>query len=164
VTPSRATDNRRAVLRTGVFEILKALRSFSRLHGGDMFALLVFTTIWNANSEHLIGDERYKGIFDVAPDSANVPITDDELHRAIGAPPEIIDGYVAAMIEEGIVERVPGGLITPRPVFLTPEMMDAAHEFYDRILGLVAALRAVGFSFGDEPMPSHWRGPPRSSD
>ena len=38
VTPSRATDNRRAVLRTGVFEILKALRSFSRLHGGDMFA------------------------------------------------------------------------------------------------------------------------------
>lgn len=162
MSTSRATDNRRAVLRSGVFEIMKAMRSFSRLHGGDMFALLVFTTIWNANSEHLIGDERYKGIYDVAPDSANVPMTDQALYRSLGAPPEVIDGYVKALIEEGIVERVPGGLITPRPVFLTPEMMDAANEFYDRLLGLVASLRAAGFSFGDEAMPAHWRGPPRS--
>lgn len=162
MSSNRGVDNRRAVLRAGVYEILKALRSFSRLHGGDMFALLVFTTIWNANSEHLIGDDRYKGIFDVAPDSANVPITDEELQRALGGPPAVISGYVEAFVKEGIVERVPGGLITPRPVFLSAEMMDATNEFYDRILGLVAALRAAGFSFGDEPMPAHWRGPPRS--
>ncbi|HEY9234665.1 MAG TPA: hypothetical protein VIP08_06495 [Phenylobacterium sp.] len=161
MSSNRGADNRRAVVRTSAFEILKALRSFSRLHGGDMFALLVFTTIWSANSAHLIGDDRYKGIYDVAPDSTNVPITDGELYRAVGAPPEVIAGYVEAFVKEGIVERVPGGLISPRPVFLTAEMMDATYEFYDRILGLVSALRAAGFSFGDEPMPAHWRGPPR---
>ena len=57
-----ATDNRRAVLRTGTFEILAALRSFARLHGGDVFALLVFTTIWSANGENLLGDARYAGL------------------------------------------------------------------------------------------------------
>lgn len=144
-------DNRRAVLRTGTFEILKALRAFSRLHGGDMFALLIFTTIWSANGENLLGDERFAALERIGPDKGSLPITDAALQRAIGAPAEIIDAYVEKFLEQGVVERVPGGLIAPAGVFTSPEMMDAANEFYDRMLAMVAALRSVGFSFGGAP-------------
>ena len=143
------SDNRRAVLRAGTYEILKSLRSFARLHGGDMFALLVFTSIWSANGEHLIGDPRFAGLHQIGPDSTSAPITDENLQAALGAPREIVDGYVSAFLEMGVVERVPGGLVIPGAVFTSPEMMDAANEFYDRIMALVSALRAVGFSFGE---------------
>jgi hypothetical protein len=143
-----ASDNRRAVLRAGTFEILKSLRAFSRLHEGDMFALLVFTTIWSANGEHLIGDERYTSLHTIGPDSTSAPITDEALQRAIGAPAAVVAGYVDKFIGLGVVERVSGGLIIPGAVFTLPDMMDAANEFYDRMLSLVASLRTVGFSFG----------------
>lgn len=141
------TDNRRAVLRTGTFEILKALRAFSRLNGGDMFALLVFTTIWSANGENLLTDDRYAGLNRIGPDKGSLPITDADLRRAIGAPAEIVDRYVDAFLELGIVERVPGGLVAPGAVFTSPEMMDAAIEFNDRIRELGRALKGVGFEF-----------------
>lgn len=145
---SPGADNRRAVLRAGTFEILKSMRGFAKLHGGDMFALLIFTTIWSANGEHLIGDERYTSLHSIGPDSTSTPMALDQLQRAIGAPSEIVERYVEAFVAQGVVERVPGGLVIPGAVFTSPEMMDAANEFYDRILSLVAALRSVGFSFG----------------
>lgn len=149
-----AADNRRAVLRTGTFEILAALRSFARLHGSDVFALLVFTTIWSANGENLLGDARYAGLHNIGPDKGSLPITDAALRKAIGAPAEVIDRYVEAFISLGVIERVPGGLIAPAAVFTSPEMMDAAEEFYARIQGLGGALRAVGFELlAPEPPP-----------
>lgn len=148
-----AADNRRAVLRTGTFEILKALRSFSQLHGGDMFALLIFTTIWSANGENLLGDERYAGLHRIGPDKGSLPVTDAALRQAIGAPAEIVDRYVEGFIALGIVERVQGGLIAPAAVFTSPEMMDAAVEFYGRIQELGLALRTVGFEFGQAAPP-----------
>lgn len=149
---SPGADNRRAVLRTGTFEILKALRSFSKLHGGDMFALLIFTTIWSANGENLLGDERYAGLHRIGPDKGSLPVTDVDLRQLIGAPAEIVDRYVEAFVALGIVERVQGGLVAPAAVFTSPEMMDAAVEFYDRIQALGRALKAVGFDLF-EPAP-----------
>lgn len=159
---SPASDNRRAVLRVATFEIIKTLKAFARLHGGDMFALMIFTAIWSANGEHLIGDPRYIGLHQIGPDSTSVPITDEELHRTIGAPPEIIDRYIQAFLDMGVVERVSGGLIAPGAVFTSPEMMEAANEFYDRMLSLVAGLRSVGFSFGEDARRAAQAWPPVS--
>jgi len=145
-------DNRRAVLRVSVFEIIKILKAFSRLHGGDMFALMIFSAIWSANGEHLIGDTRYTGLHEIGPDSTSVPVPVEVLYRTLGAPPQIIDAYIASFIEMGIVEQVGGGLQAPGAVFTSPEMMEAANEFYDRMIGLAAALRSVGFSFGAQPL------------
>ena len=146
---SQAADNRRAVLRVTTLEILKALRSLAQLHEGDMFALLVFTSIWSANGEHLIGDERYSGLRDIGPDSTSKPVTDDQLQRSLGVPRDMLDRYVEMFIHMGLVERISGGLVVPGAVFTSAEMMSGANEAYDRIVGLISALRGVGFSLGE---------------
>ncbi|MDP1599834.1 hypothetical protein [Phenylobacterium sp.] len=146
---SQAVDNRRAVLRVTTLEILKALRSLAQLHDGDLFALLVFTSIWSANGEHLIGDERYSGLRDIGPDSTSKPVTDDQLQRSLGVPRDMLDRYVEMFIHMGLVERISGGLVVPGAVFTSAEMMSGANEAYDRIVGLISALRGVGFSLGE---------------
>jgi len=148
VTP--AVDNRRAALRVTTIEVLKALRSLARTHDGDMFALLVFTTIWSANGEHLIGDSRYAGLRDIGPDSTSKPISEEQLQRSLGVPRDMLDRYVEMFLDAGLVERISGGLSAPRAVFTSPEMMDAANEAYDRIVGLVSALRGAGFALGED--------------
>ena len=146
---SQAVDNRRAVLRVTTLEILKALRSLAQMHDGDLFALLVFTSIWSANGEHLIGDERYSGLRDIGPDSTSKPVTDDQLQRSLGVPRDMLDRYVEMFIHMGLVERISGGLVVPGAVFTSAEMMSGANEAYDRIVGLISALRGVGFSLGE---------------
>ena len=147
---SQAVDNRRAVLRVTTLEILKALRSLAQLHDGDLFALLVFTSIWSANGEHLIGDERYSGLRDIGPDSTSKPVTDDQLQRSLGVPRDMLDRYVEMFIHMGLVERISGGLVVPGAVFTSAEMMSGANEAYDRIVGLVSALRAAGFALDED--------------
>lgn len=147
---SQAADNRRAVLRVTALEILKALRSLAQMHDGDMFALLIFTSIWSANGEHLIGDERYASLRTIGPDSTSKPITYDQLQRSLGVPHDILDRYLKTFIEIGLVEQVPCGLVVPGAVFTTTEMMDGANEVHDRIFGLLGALRGVGFPLSEE--------------
>ena len=147
---TQAVDNRRAALRVTTIEVLKALRSLARLHDGDMFALLVFTSIWSANGEHLIGDSRYAGLRDIGPDSTSIPVSEEQLQRSLGVPRDILDRYVEMFLQAGLVERISGGLSAPRAVFTSPEMMHGANEAYDRIVGLVSALRGVGFALGEE--------------
>ncbi|MES3026570.1 MAG: hypothetical protein V4820_01805 [Pseudomonadota bacterium] len=147
---SQAADNRRAVLRVTTLEILKALRSLAQLHEGDMFALLIFTSIWSANGEHLVGDERYTSLRTIGPDSTSKPITYDQLQRSLGVPRDILDRYLAMFIETGLVEQVPCGLVVPGAVFTSSEMMDGANEVYDRVVSLVGALRDVGFPLSEE--------------
>lgn len=142
----QAVDNRRAVLRITTLEVLKALRSLAQMHDGDMFALLIFTSIWSANGEHLIGDDRYAGLQNIGPDSTSKPISVEQLQRSLGVPRDILDRYLDMFIATGLVERVSNGLVVPGAVFTSAEMMDGAGEAYDRIVGLISALRGAGFA------------------
>jgi hypothetical protein len=147
---SQAADNRRAVLRVTTLEVLKALRSLAQMHDGDMFALLIFTSIWSANGEHLIGDERYTSLRTIGPDSTSKPVTYDQLQRSLGVPHDILDRYLKMFIATGLVEQVQCGLVVPGAAFTSTEMMDGANEAYDRIVGLVSALQSVGLPLPGE--------------
>lgn len=150
--PDQIMDNRRAVVRAVSTEIVKALASIARsAGGGDTIALLVYTGIWTANSQHLTKDlTRYAGISDIPPDSQRVPVTEEELERQIAVPQPILGQYVERLIAYGMVERLPGGLVVPSAVFTRPEQIDGINEFYTRMLGLVRTLQSVGFGFGDQ--------------
>ena len=102
-----------------------------------------------SGNRHLIGDERYAGLRDIGPDSTSKPVTDDQLQRSLGVPRDMLDRYVEMFIHMGLVERVSGGLVVPGAVFTSAEMMNGANEAYDRIVGLISALRGVGFSLGE---------------
>ena len=47
------------------------------------------------------------------------------------------------------MERKPGGLVVPSAVFTQPGMVNGANDLYGRMVGMVAAMRNAGFSFGD---------------
>jgi hypothetical protein len=71
------------------------------------------------------------------------------LQRAIGVPQDLLDAYLDKLISQGLVEHANGGLSCPRAAFMSPEMMDAASEVYDRLLGMVSQLRAIGLPLGE---------------
>ena len=50
---------------------------------------------------------------------------------------------------DGDVERKAGGLIVPSAVFTRPDQMEGPPALYTALIGMVAKLRAAGFSFGD---------------
>ena len=148
--PAPIQDNRRAVVRAVSTEVLKALVALGRTGGGDTIALLVYTGVWTANTQHLINHlPRYAALEDIPPDSQRVPVTDEELERQIGVPQPILGQYLERLIAHGLVERRPSGLVVPSAVFTRAEQISGANEFYARILGLVRTLHSVGFAFGD---------------
>ncbi len=72
------------------------------------------------------------------------------VEQKYGVPRDILERYLEMFIEMGLVERVACGLVVPGAVFTSAEMMGGANEAYDRIVGLVSALRSAGFALGEE--------------
>lgn len=144
------SDNRRATARIMTHEVLRGLSAMARSSDGDMIQFLVFSGIWSANTQHLLGaKDRYAQLNDIPPDSQRRPISQDGLARMLCMPDDIIARYVDRLTEEGLAERVGDGLVVPSAVFTRPEMLDRNNELYTRVLSLVSALRGAGFSFGD---------------
>jgi len=149
-TEAAVVDNRRAINRIVSSQVLRGLASLARLNGGDTVQLLVFTGIWTANTEHLLGAHpRYAALHDIPPDSQRRPITDEALSAQLNIPRDIVDRYVGPLIAAGLVERLPGGLVVPSAVINLPQMRDGGNEVYGWVVNLVSALHEVGFSFGD---------------
>jgi hypothetical protein len=143
-------DNRRAIVRAVSTEALRSLTALAQAGGGDTISLLVFTGIWTANTQHLIGTGRYASLDDIPPDSQRRPVAEPELERIVGIPQPILGDYVTRLISAGVVERLSAGLVVPSAVFTSRSQVDGANEFYARIMSIVRALRDAGFSFGDQ--------------
>lgn len=143
-------DNRRITARIMTHEVLRGLAAMARASGADMIQFLVFSGIWSANTQHLLGvKDRYAGLNDIPPDSQRRPISQVALGDMLCMPQDIISRYVDMLIEEGVVERLGDGLVVPSAVFTRPQALDGNNELYARVLSLVTALRGAGFRFGD---------------
>ncbi|MDO8380453.1 hypothetical protein [Phenylobacterium sp.] len=55
VPPPKSADNRRVMARIMTHEVLRGLATMARVGGGDMIQFLVFSGIWSANTQHLLG-------------------------------------------------------------------------------------------------------------
>jgi len=144
------SDNRRATVRIIAYEMLRAISAMARLNGGDTISLLVFTGIWSANTQHLISERnRYAALRDIPPDSQRRPVPLEELANFLCIPKDIVATYVAALVDGGVVERTPSGLVIPSAFFTRAEMLDGTNELYARVMSMVVALRGAGFSFGE---------------
>ena len=143
-------DNRRAIVRIMSREILEGLAALARLNGGDMIQLLVFTGIWSSNTRHLVASGRYAALHDIPPDSQRLPVPQPVLAAQLGIPGDIVARYVDQLVEAGMAERLPGGLVVPTAVFRRPDMMDGSNEFYSRVVQMVVALRGAAFQFGED--------------
>jgi hypothetical protein len=145
-------DNRRLTARVIAEEVMRSLGVLADLHGGDMIGMLIFIGIWTANSQHLNArPDRYAGLLEIAPDSQRRPIPESDLRAQLRMPEHIVAAYVKKLIADGLVERLPGGLVAPSAVFTRPEMMEGAKELYARMIGLAAHLRSAGFALGETP-------------
>ena len=131
----------------------KISRAMARVHGDDVIEYFVFTALWVLNSSHLIGDQRYVQLKSIPPDVLRKPASIEELRAALPMPADILQTYVKRLLEKGLAEEVSGKLVVPTAVFTSPEMMDAAVEFYERIQQLGRALRAVGFELVERELP-----------
>jgi len=150
VPPPKSVDNRRVLARIMTHEVLRGLAAMARSGGGDMIQFLVFSGIWSANTQHLLGMKgRYAEQNDIPPDSQRRPIPQEDLVHMLCMPEDIVARYVETLEADGIVERVAGGLVVPAAVFTRPAMLDGNNELYARVMSLVSALRGVGFSFGE---------------
>ncbi|MBT9470334.1 MAG: hypothetical protein V4514_06135 [Pseudomonadota bacterium] len=146
-----SNDNRRAIVRIVGYEIVRIATSMARMHDDDIIEYVIFTAIWVLNTQHLITDKRYAQLKSIPPDTARRPVTMDELRRTTPMPDHILVSYVEQLVEKGIVERTPRGLVVPTAVFTQPEMLDGTNELYGRMMAMVSTMRGAGFSFGEEP-------------
>lgn len=150
VPQPKSADNRRVMARIMTHEVLRGLAAMARVGGGDTIQFLVFSGIWSANTQHLLGIKgRYAEKNDIPPDSQRRPIPQEDLVHMLCMPRDIVARYVEQLAQGGLVERVPAGLVVPAAVFTRPEMLDGNNELYARVMSMVTALRGVGFSFGE---------------
>ncbi len=143
------SDNRRLTARVVVSATIRTMASLADLHRGDMIEMLVFVTIWMANSEHANESGRHAALNDIMPDSQRRPVSAGELCEMLRMPSDIVERYVEKLIADGQVEIRSGGLVVPSAVFTEERQMESANELYARVMGLVAALRGAGFGLGD---------------
>lgn len=143
-------DNRRLTSRILAYEFIDLLSDMARVHGGDVIALLVFTGVWTANTGHLRSTtNRYAALHDIPPDSQRRPISEADLSAQLCMPRQVQDAYVASLIEAGLLERRPAGLVVPSAVFTRQEMLSGANETYVRLISMLARLREAGISLGE---------------
>lgn len=147
---SSPPDNRRLTNRILAYEFVDLLSDMARLHGGDVIALLIFTGVWTANTAHLRSTtDRYAALHDIPPDSQRRPISEADLSAHLCMPRPVQDSYVETLVEAGLLERRPAGLVVPAAIFTRAEMLSGANETYGRLISMLARLRQAGVSLGE---------------
>lgn len=150
MTTETVSDNRRTIVRVLTTQVMRGLRDLALIHQGDLIRALVFTAITNGNTLHLTEPgTRYASFYDLPPDRERRPVSLDEIVDALLMPRELVERYVAMLVEEGLCDERPSGYVVPSAVFTRPEMLDGVNEFYTGTVRMVTALQHAGFRVGE---------------
>ena len=105
----------RAISRHTLSYILCSISEMLRAYDFDTMDLLIIHTILNTNVVNIMRDpeldRRYAGLEDVEPDDTKRGVSRAALARFLSVPVETIRRRVASLIEKGVVDQTPDGLI-----------------------------------------------------
>ena len=153
-TPGR--DNRRLIVRVLSQQVLQLLTYWARRNGEDLIAVLVFTAVWTANTQHISPRPslRYGELRDIPPDSLRRPVPLADLPDLVCLPRAMVTVYVRDLVSRGLIEETEGGLVVPTAVLARLDSVENLTATYDRLLDMIAALREAGLKIEDERGPN----------
>lgn len=123
-----------------------------RLHDGDLVRGLVFGTIVSANLAHvsnMVLEAEVAGGAEEALQEAGRrrPVSAHAIAQSLELPYETVRARVVKLIELGLCERRPGGLIVPHGVGNRADMQEATQDIHAIFCDVVRALNGLGFDF-----------------
>lgn len=149
-------DNRRLVVRVLSQQVLQLLTDWARRNNEDLIAVLIFTTIWTANSAHIATHPalRYADSRDIPSDTVRRPVPLDDLPDMICLPRAIVAVYVRDLVGRGLIEATDAGLMVPSAVLARMDTLENLNSTYDHALSLFAALQQAGLQTGAAIAPN----------
>jgi hypothetical protein len=133
----------RALSRHSAEFVLRALRSVSKVYGGDLILAIVAIEIIAANTGHLatISSEPFGAIDTPVPDNLRRPVSALAIAGALGVPRETARRYVKRLQAMGVCEKVGGGYIIPAAFLASPANLEVIRENVANLRRLVDRLR-----------------------
>ena len=118
---------------------------------GSLPRAIFFTAIVAANVQHItrsaVRTWRYAGPDQIPPDSERRPVSILGLAQSLQKPFETTRQNVNALIAEGLVVKVEGGVIVPSRVILSQAIAALDDRRWDIFCEMIATLKALDFDF-----------------
>lgn len=147
--PPPAPDVRRQVVRLSIAYFLKSLTVIGRALEQDALSTLVLLAIGRGNLREFVRRREAGAVFRslaaIPPDELRRPVSVYAVSKALVLPYETTRRYALRLIEEGWVERKPGGgLVVPTSVVARPGVIQGVVEFADATEAYLHRLLELG--------------------
>ena len=154
--PALAQDVRRHTVRLTTEYFLDSMSPLIRVSELDALGVVVLRCIGAANVEHMAENEaleaEYAGLADAPPDSERRPVSAYAVAKATALPYETTRRQCLRLIEQGFVEKAPGGgYFVPAHVSSSPRAIAGARMFFELTQGFLAELGRIGVAPGTDP-------------
>ena len=152
----------RIAVRLAIGAILRAVEMVNREYSGDITAALVFASVVEASVGHLATNPESAAQLAtparLPPDAMRRPVTGVALAAALGIPNETVRRKIKALIDQGLLARVDGGLIVPTEIMASDKMTRLTRASFLNLRRLFIQLRRIGVDLSDdglelEPFP-----------
>jgi hypothetical protein len=119
---------------------------------GNLPRAIYFTAIVAANVQHVtrsaVRSWRYAALDQILPDSERRPVSILGLAQSLKKPFETTRENVNALIRDGLVIKVDGGVIVPSAVIQSQAIMALEDRRWEIFCEMIAKLKALDFDFG----------------
>lgn len=141
-----------AGVQAAIDMMLAVVDSNRRVHG-DWLELVVFSTIYCANSRRLNQDRALARLYadgrTVPPPELRQPVRTSAVARALGLPEATVRRRVASLLQNGRVERLGKKLLVSEAWLNRPESVATSTQSFAIVRLLLARLGANGFPLED---------------
>ena len=144
----------RLAMHLAISAVLRAVETINREIAGDLTAGLVFLAVLEANVGHLSADRaavaQLQRIDRLPPDNMRRPVSGAALSTSLGVPNETVRRKIKQLIDQGLLERVSGGLIVPAEVLARPQMTRVMRAGYVNLRRLLTRIQRIGLDTPEE--------------